>query len=288
MTEQPTDWRKWYFHFGLELQKNGNQLIGTCPWCSKDDHYYIGASNGIGTCQRAATDLCTGNTNHYSFIQKLHQVSLEETTEQAYQQLSDNRNIKSSTFTHFKLAQSVLNDNWLIPSYNQKKKVVNLYQCLEINKTNKNTDEPEIGYDIRCSPYPLYHTLYGVETVKKKHTCIYLVEGLWDRMIWTEVFAHLKRSGNNLVRMGQPNWKSELLTENCIVAVPGSNVFKDQWFQFFKGKDLVIISDNDNAGEQMTKRVVEKLMSSNQQPKGISGMVWDGIECNDIRDMVTL
>jgi DNA primase len=88
--------------------------------------------------------------------------------------------------------------------------------------------------------------------------------------------------------MGQPNWKSELLTENCIVAVPGSNVFKDQWFQFFKGKDLVIISDNDNAGEQMTKRVVEKLMSSNQQPKGISGMVWDGIECNDIRDMVTL
>ena len=75
--------------------------------------------------------------------------------------------------------------------------------------------------------------------------------------------------------MGRPNWKSDLLKENTIVAAPGANVFKDSWFKFFKNKDLVIISDNDNAGKQMIKRIVEKLMESNQRPKGISHIVWD-------------
>ena len=43
MTEQ-TNWRKWYYHFGQELTQQGNQLVGACPWCGKDDHYYIGAT----------------------------------------------------------------------------------------------------------------------------------------------------------------------------------------------------------------------------------------------------
>lgn len=271
MTEQQPDWRKWYFHFGVELRQHGSQLIGTCPWCGKDDHYYVGPLNGIGTCQRGATDLCSGNTNHYSFMQKLLSVSLEETSEQSYSELSENRGIKEKTLTHFGLAQNILNDNWLIPTYNEKGKLTNLYQATE-REINKNGDLP--GYDIRSSPYPCSHGLFNAQTIKRQKT-IYLVEGHWDLLVLVEIFAHLQRSGDRLIRMGRPNWKNDLLKSCAIVAVPGANVFKDSWFKFFKGKDLIILGDNDDAGKQMTKRVVEKLMESNQQPKGISHMVWN-------------
>lgn len=288
MTDQQTDWRKWYFHFGLELRVNGNQLVGTCPWCHKDDHYFIGKNNGIGTCQRAATERCTGSSNHYRFLSYLSQEAVEQTTDSQYQKLSDNRGIKVDTLKHHNLGINPINDQWLIPSYNEKESVINLYQCLEVNK---NTDPPTIGYDIRSTPFPCSHALYGINDLTNKTETIYLCEGHWDRLVLKECLAYLKQlSSGQIGRLGKPNWdfkKSTLASKVAVLAVPGANVFKDKWCQYFKGRKVIILNDNDPAGMSMLSRIIIKLSEVTSSPKEILHFNWEVTkDLNDVRDMI--
>jgi ribosomal protein L37AE/L43A/5S rRNA maturation endonuclease (ribonuclease M5) len=58
------------------------------------------------------------------------------------------------------------------------------------------------------------------------------------------------------------------------VGIPGANMFKEGWASAFQGKEVTLIFDNDQAGQNGKKRVLEIFKNSPFKPKKVSEVIW--------------
>ena len=70
------------------------------------------------------------------------------------------------------------------------------------------------------------------------------------------------------------------------LAVPGANTFKSAWLGAVKDKDLVLLFDNDEAGEKGMDKILEMVRDTPVKPKSIKRVKWpeDYPEKFDLRD----
>jgi len=272
-----TDHRKFYYVFGLTTTIQGSQLVAACPFCGKEDHFYINRNTGQFECKAGA---CMRKGNNWSFLQQLHEQLTQEP--QDYSWLCENRFLKESTFQHVGVVQSPTGE-WLIPVRNQKGSVVNLYRAFLL--TDKDGKD---RLNVISSPAPCTQHLYGQETIKPSHKTVYVVEGHWDRMALIEIMAHLAPIEDGYKLKGKPDFENELLTNNAIVAVPGAGIFKEVWLPLLKGKEVILIFDNDKAGRTGCDRLTRMVQESSHVPKSLAKVIWSEDDPNDIRDLLAI
>lgn len=265
------DIRKFYFFFGVDLSSTGSdQLIGTCPFCHKDSHFYvyIGSptpkkSPGMFDCKR-----CGERGNHYTFLTKLHEVSCS--LEQDYSDLSESRGIGEATFGFAQLCASFNTGEVFIPSFTENGTINNLYKLV--------TQKGKL--QVRSAPAPCSQKLYRQASIKNSHTTVWVCEGHWDTLVWLETLAHLSERGNKLILKGKPDFDNSLLQQNAVVGVPGANTFKEEWVKSLKGKHVVLLYDNDEAGWKGMNQATRKL----EGIRSLHKVIWREGDENDLRD----
>ena len=276
--QNPVDHRKFYYAFGVTTVFKNNQLLGQCPFCQKENHFFINKNTGQFDCKS-----CGVSGNNWSFIQKFHAMLLEKP--QSYGWLVGNRYLKTETLEHCQLVEAPTGE-WLIPVRSQKDVIVNLYRAYI------ETKEDREKLTVISSPSPCSQHLYRADTIKAHHKRIYVCEGHWDAMALIEIMAHLQVSTiddqPSLKMKGSPNYNGDIFQENAIVAVPGATTFKEGWLPIFKGKEIVLIFDNDKPGRLGCDRLVNMIQESSHRPATLAKVIWKDDDVKDVRDLLAV
>jgi len=237
-----------FFGIHLESHEGTGQAVGTCPFCGKENHFYVNEQTGQWDCKSHG-----GSGNAYTFISQLHESCLRNTTMADYNELARWRKLSARTFQDQGLAKD--EGNWLFPVCNQEGRMVNLHVLFQGDKQK-----------IISSPGLSVH-LIGLSNLLDKGP-IYLCEGFWDTYAMRQLVKRLKKED-----------------EVSVLGTPGANTFKQDWAgQFFSGRVVNLLFDNDPAGDSGMERT--KLMLSSPC-RAVHRLRWpasapDGMDISDI------
>lgn len=221
------------FH-GVDFRttKNG-QAIATCPYCAQDDsrtgegHFFVSVKTGQYQCKK-----CGEEGNVYTFLTKLHQRLLAETTDAHLKALSKDRGGQPfDSFASHDVAFDEVGHRYLIPVPNGNGALANLLAYAP--KSEKRKPLPTTG----CALH-----LYGLPDLKDEGP-IYLVEGPWKKqaLCWL-----LEKVGLD----------QDLYS---VLSTLGAGSFKKEWAEKFKDRDVILMYDNDQTGSTNMDKVSKLL-----------------------------
>jgi len=246
------------FHTGIEYEEQGDQFVGQCPFCEKEDKFYFNKDN-MWDCKNShcvTHDNKRRSGNLIIFLRQLHEAF--DTKTKASELVSDVRDITLNYVMKFNLVWNPLNDSILFPTYSHDK-INNIYK-ISIQQQGGKTKL------IPFATPTMEHTL-----INAPESCtedLWIAEGHWDRIALEQILhAH---------------------PEITRTAVPGAGVWKKTWTSYLDGKNIVFLYDNDNAGRTGYEKIILKeIARSNQKPKSVQFLKWpeglqDGFDVNDI------
>lgn len=282
MTKPKTD--PFTFH-GLTLSPEGDQLVGDCPFpdCNKPRHFYASPSDWRWDCKR-----CGAAGNLYTFLTRLLETSLEQITSgdtidlTAYDWLSEHRGLPATILRRHRLASSTIDGTWLLPTFNAKGNVVNLHRYVHAPKP----DKPD-NYELLGTP-TCKAQLYGLQHFTQKRVPatdtassesspaesgslstarpVWICEGHWDYL----ALDHCLR-------------KTQQRKHVDLLAVPGANVWKADWCDKIKDREVVLLYDFDEAGAAGIERVQRICSQSLSRPVSIAVLPWEEAVTQPVR-----
>ncbi|WP_432799822.1 toprim domain-containing protein [Poriferisphaera sp. WC338] len=201
----------------------GGQLQGNCLFCGKSNHFYVNPENGGWDCKVCQDDDGEPRKGYVEqFLEQLHELRLEETTNRGYDNLSKQRGIPADTLRRNLLVKA--GDDWLFPTYDVKGKLNDL------RRWNSRTGEMRgsAGQEL---------VLFGGEKLakRKKPSVVFVCEGEWDKLAMESTVRKVAEFKNAIV-----------------VGVPGAAIFKNEWVGSFKGHNVYVLFDNDSTGSNLT------------------------------------
>jgi|TARA_R110000824_G_scaffold89320_7_gene219070 hypothetical protein len=246
----PAKLKPYLFHrLELEWSDGEKEARGDCPFCSREGKFSVDQQKGLYRCL-----VCGSQGNHYTFLQELWKISFGSTKE--YISLAEKRDLLfPETLVHWEVVKSVINGDWMVPGYNAKGKINQLYRYVKTQGK----------YRLLATP-TLTHAIHGV--YNEKCSQVYLCEGPWDAiMLWETMNA------------------ANALEDVCVLATPGCNVFNDSWLPLFEDKAVTILFDNDYpkekdgrtiqpAGYAGCKKIAQRLSGSKTPPDSIEFLQW--------------
>jgi putative DNA primase/helicase len=216
---------------GVEFtSRNGNELIGTCPFCDKADHFFVDESTGRFKCHR-----CDAEGNRISFLEKISQHRHEETTTEDFRRLAKQRGIPTKTLRKNRLAWD--GELWCIPVRSSSGRVHDIRRW-----------DPSAGR-IKSSTGCKVQLFNGHSLVSKEDNArtVYVCEGEWDAMVWESVVG----------------------SKGIVVGVPGAGTFKSEWIARFRNRRVILLYDHDDAGRKGMEKSSRKLLPVAESVKSI-------------------
>lgn len=228
------------FNFlGLDMKWEGKPVAeADCPFCGKEDHFFIKIETGQWQCKICGGPSDKGGGNIYSFIREIHKLSMEQTPEDDLEAVAEERKIPSYILSEWGLCKSILDHDWMMPGYciqpdtSGNRNINILYRWVMAGSKRK----------ALCMP-GLDHCLGGVQFWDDTKKDVFVQEGYFDGMAMRYALSRFKLANGVLVPTSKP-YETLLATTN-VVAVPGCEVFKEQWVSIFKGKNVYLGYDND-------------------------------------------
>lgn len=207
---------------GFEMAgESGNQCYGNCPFCGRENKFYVNQENGLWDCK-----VCGLSGNQPQFLEKVQKRNAQELKPDMLRLLARDRKLPEKAFSGVGLG-----------SYG--------------NKITFPVREPGGKItDIRI--YRLGSRLMGTSGCKtglwnaqelagsKPVDPVYLCEGEWDGIALLWLIKHLKKSA-------------------VVVAAPGANTFKKEWCRLFDNRRVICLYDNDEPGVDGQMLVKERL-----------------------------
>lgn len=227
------------FHTGYEFEQVGTQFRSHCVFCGKQDHFFTNAE-WQWDCKH-----CQRSGNLYTFLNMFHQ---EMCTIGPVSLLEGIRGVPTRFFLLNQVRYNPIRSRenyhvFCIPTFNKESNLNNLYRVMP------DRDRPG-KYNVWGTP-SLDATLFNYP-IHSKDT-VFLLEGFWDKIA------------------------AEAATENKDVSCyswPGST-FKQKWGNLFAGKSVYIFPDNDNAGQEELKKIINYFESATHKPAVINVCKWE-------------
>lgn len=260
-SSQPNQLRPYTFH-GLSLSIRGGHGVGDCPFCGKENKFSVDTTTGLWRCFVCSAGTTSGGGNSLVFLRLLHERSLGRTFGNrdastgrngqvgpsspngdvhraspngispnraipsfASIVASDRRLLDPVTVTAWGVCQSIIDDSWLVPGYGTDGKLNQLYRRAKI------LIKREWVWSLLPTPgiWPegKVHALHlPAKDFDPTRAIINICEGPWD---------------------GMTMWEMVGARPDCnIVAVPGCNVWRDEWSAMCRGKHVVLWFDSDH------------------------------------------
>lgn len=206
---------------GVELTGTaGDQMIGVCPFCFKEGHFYVHRVKGLWDCKRCGKK---GNLN--GFLEEIGKRNERGFSESARTKLSSDRRLPATAFTNWGIGWD--GAHYTIPVKDSFSRCVDL----RIYKP---------GSKLRATSGASLGLLGAERLVGGQNIPLYVCEGEWDGIAL--------------------EWlRTKLGKQVSIVAVPGASVFKNTWKSLFSGRDVILLYDNDSAGATGRDLITSKL-----------------------------
>ena len=239
-----------YTHHGVILTQKGSQSVGDCPFCDKEQKFYVSNKKGMYDCK-----VCGASGNTYTFLTEISKICRDQTSEKDYKAFGKKRSIHPNVLKRNNLAYDSVTERWLIPVLNPEGNIVNLMTYDESLKKGKTRSTPT------CARH-----LYLANKIADSGP-IYVCEGEWDALALESL---LDKAG---------------VTSASVVAVPGAETFKKEWIGLFDKREVVLLYDNDSSGQDGKQKVIDTLAD---KAKSIRSLVWPSNTPDkyDISDLV--
>ncbi len=223
-TRQLPDKLKPFGFHGVRFQKSGSDgnVVADCPFCDKPMHFFASSSTGLWDCKR-----CGEEGNVVVFLSKVAENRCRETSRSMWRALARDRGIPAGLMIARGMGWDPVRGSWLIPFAGESGAVANIGKWSGKNVINT---------------AGLKSCLWGLDrlVVAPKETTIWLLEGPWDGL----ALDWLARDAGST---------------DVAVAVPGCNIFKKDWVEYFDGRRVVCCYDNDEPGDKGAMRVEQLL-----------------------------
>ena len=227
----------------------GNQAFGYCPFSEKEDKLYVNVDTLLWDSKTANI-----SGNFSKFLTEISKLRTKTITSSDFEELSKDRGLPVSAFKGY--GMGFLNGMYTLPIKNEKGYVIDI-KCFEIGKKLMSTPTCNTG-------------LFGLDKMMKENKSgnVYICEGEWDAIALSWLFKYTKTAGT-------------------VVGVPGALTFKQEWAYFFRNRNVIVLYDNDEAGENGEHVVYSKL---NGIAKSIKFVHWlDKFPIGfDLRDFIRL
>lgn len=210
-----------FFTHGVPMSNtiSGDEYISECPFCEKTNHFYIHIKKLVWKCHR-----CGEGGNYLKFLEKTSELNQKFIKPNHLEALADDRGLPVEAFEGYGIGFD--GSKFTYPIYGPEGNFIGLrYQ--KIGQQMKSTFGTEAG-------------IFNVHNITLKEDLIWLCEGEADciAMNWLLKTVHKK---------------------GIAVGIPGANIFLDQWVPYFYNKDVRVLYDYDDAGQQGAVRVHGKL-----------------------------
>lgn len=224
----------------------GNQQIGECPFCHKKDHFYINTKNLLWDCKR-----CGKNGNFSKFLEEISTQNEKGFKEEATLALAKDRELPASAFKDWGFGWNGSYYTLPVRSFQGRIEDLRIYRP---------------GQKPQATSGATLGLLGASHLYRHPNHPVYICEGEWDVLALVWLLRKLGKKG-------------------CVVGVPGANVFKQNWITLLQGREVNILYDHDQAGEQGKKMLLEKLKGV---AKSIKVVEWPASlpEGWDIRDLI--
>lgn len=217
--------RPYNFH-GVNLESHGNQATGDCPFCGREGKLSVEEATGLYRCF-----VCGSSGNGLTFTRQLYEASVvaHAANGEFVTALSEDRRLMSpATLRAWGVTLGLDGVTTLVPGYGPDGKLDQVYRRVQVQ------DKGEWSWRLLPTPgiWPdgKVHALHlPVGDFDASRPNVIVCEGPWDGMALWEV------------------WGKQGETHNTnIVAVPGCNVWRDEWTDMCRGKVVTLMFDSDH------------------------------------------
>ena len=238
--------------FGLSLNMNGsaNAQAEECPFCS-GDQFYLNVETGLWDCKHANKCGLSGNAD--TFVDKMYQSCLEDTTDANLRQLKAKRGWALQTIKRHGIAWD--GRYYLLPFKSPEGRVKNLLRY----NGNRKLNLPVLR---KC--------LYGLDTVEGGDRILVVCEGPFDAIA---LDAHLRQCKTR--------------SRYDIIAAPDASTFREEWAKYLADRKVYLFYDNDTAGQKAQQKVLTALDKANLRAE-VYGLNWptEYPEKCDVSDLI--
>jgi len=198
----------------------GNQATGDCPFCGKEDHFFINWENLLWDCKA-----CGEKGNFKTFLTKVNERNKKQLSVQLVRALAEERKLPDKAFA------------WVELGYHEGQYTIAVRDC---NKGLIDLRMYRPG-SRAMSTAGVKMGMFGLgEMLKAKAGTVYVCEGEWDTIAMQWLLEEAGKPGR-------------------AVCSPGANTFKPEWSDYFSGKDVKVCFDNDKAGMEGELVVLDRL-----------------------------
>jgi hypothetical protein len=213
--------------------------------------------------------------NSYDLIRELHAIYFSTTTDEQYASLIKMRKgaIDLPVLKEMQVAWNPVTSEWLLPSWGTEgasKGIVNLYTY----KKSFDTTTGQASMQVLSGP-TFKHVPYGIHRLRQgTNRPIWVLEGHFDYLAFNSLLRRIEPSQ-------QPNYDS--------VGAPGSGTFPRIFLNIFSGRDVVLVYDNDQAGQEGMEKITRDMSGQGIFPMSLRHMVWpEGLPKGfDVSDVIT-
>lgn len=243
----PAGLRPYQFH-GVDLSlssKDPNNAIGACPFCGSEGKFSVNVKTTVWRCFACNEGPDKGKAikggNSLEFLRFLWKYSHDQTND--YSELLESRGLLSAkVLIRWEVVKSITSGHWLVPGYNIKGDLIQLYKYTRIKKGDSWKSvllpTPEMGTEGHR------HGIFGMKGWNKNAKIVYIHEGPWDGMAAEEVLTATKIVDGEWVPTKNP--KESVGAQCNIIGIPGILNMDDKWVSLFQGKNVFIPGDNDH------------------------------------------
>lgn len=206
--------------------ESGDERFGDCPFCGGRSKFYVNTQTMLWDCKK-----CSKSGNFWGFLRAIAEQAKEDFDSEEAEALAKDRGLPVEAFAAWDVGYNVDSEQYIIPIHNEKGTIVDLRRY-------------KIGqHGVRSSPGCSLHLLGMNRIDRYPRRRIYVCEGEWDAI----ALLHIHHQSNN---------------PSVVVAVPGASTFKDYWVQYFAGRKVRTLYDNDGPGLAGEQRAYGKLVDS--------------------------
>lgn len=247
--------KEFYKSVGVILKESGTQLIGQCPFCSKDK-FYVDEERTVYSCK-----VCGESGNSSTIMGALwNQVFSKKIGVLIRKNLGEYRGMPEDVFNDDNLGYNPLTKEPIVVVRNPENKVISLRRLVD---HRKNGSTKRLWMNVPGGA----NGLIGIEHLNDEQK-VYICEGEWDRFAWKWALRKCGKDDTN------------------VLAVPGADNHNPEWKPYLDGKEVITLYDADEPGRQgcfkMTKRVLKG------SARVIRHLNWDAEKRDgyDIHDLV--
>lgn len=208
------------------------EAIGDCPFCHKDGHFYANKNSRQWHCKR-----CGAGGGWKTFLTEMSKIYQATMTPKHYETIAIARQLPVSAFQGVGLGWD--GEFYTLPVTD------------ETGTCDLRRWRPPKG-QIMSSPGAKVWLWNASElySKKRKEETVYVCEGEWDGIALQWLLCKLGEKG-------------------VVVSVPGAGVFKREWVPAFLNRNVVLLYDNDEAGEGGELLALERLTGTASSMKWI-------------------